>query len=103
MLRHPTRGAIVALSLVCACARQAPPPPRAAAPPRDIFLAPQAQVIQAVVPAHATLDGLLRSYAFPASLFEPAARSAPAVFNLRQLRERQPYRLVKSLDGWLEE
>ena len=32
-------------------------------------------------------------------------RSAPrrSVFNLRQLRERQPYRLVKSLDGLLEE
>jgi murein DD-endopeptidase MepM/ murein hydrolase activator NlpD len=103
MLRHPTRGAIAALSLVCACARPAPPPPRAVAPPRDILLAPQAQVIEAVVPAHATLDGLLRSYAFPTSMVEAAVRSAAAVFNLRQLRERQPYRLVKSLDGWLEE
>ncbi|MEO7273787.1 MAG: M23 family metallopeptidase [Vicinamibacterales bacterium] len=102
MLRHPSRGALAALWLVTACARQSPPPPPSAHA-RDIFLSPQAQVIEAVVPPHATLDGLLRSYAFPTSMVEAAVRSAASVFNLRQLRERQPYRLVKSLDGLLEE
>jgi len=102
MLRHSSRGALAALWFVTACARQAPPPSRTAQP-QDIFLGPQAQVIDAVVPPHATLDSLLRSYAFPTSMVEAAVRSAGSVFNLRQLRERQPYRLVKSIDGLLEE
>ena len=36
-------------------------------------------------------------------MIEAAVRSARSVFNPRQLRERQPYRLVKSPDGLLEE
>jgi murein DD-endopeptidase MepM/ murein hydrolase activator NlpD len=102
MLRHLSRGALAALWFVTACVRQAPPPSRTAHA-QDIFLAPQAQVIEALVPPHATLDGLLRSYAFPNGMIEAAVRSAGSVFNLRQLRERQPYRLVKSIDGVLEE
>ena len=100
MLRHSSRGAVAALWFLTACARQAPPPPLPRTP-QDIFLAPQAQVIEAVVPPHATLDGLLRSYEFPTGMVEAAVRSAGSVFNLRQLRERQPYRLVRSLDGLL--
>ena len=102
MLRHSSRGAVAALWFLTACARQAPPPP-ASVHAQDIFLPPQAQVIEAVVPPHATLDGLLRSYEFPTGMIEAAVRSAGSVFNLRQLRERQPYRLVKSIDGLLEE
>ena len=55
------------------------------------------------MPPHATLDGLLKTYDFPSDLVHAAVRSAGSVFNLRQLRERQPYRLVRSLDGLLEE
>src|SRR3954467_12038758 len=102
MLRHSSRGALAALWLITACARQSPPPPRTANA-HDILLAPQAQVIEAVVPPHATLDGLLRSHAFPTGIVEAAVRSAGSVFNLRQLRERQHYRLVKSVDGLLQE
>jgi hypothetical protein len=36
-------------------------------------------------------------------LIQSAVRSAGSVFNLRQLRENQPYRLVRTLDGLLEE
>ena len=55
------------------------------------------------MPPHATLDGLLKTYDLPSDLVQAAVRSAGAVFNLRQLREHQPYRLVRSLDGLLEE
>ncbi len=55
------------------------------------------------MPPHATLDGLLKTTTLPSDLVQAAVRSAGAVFNLRQLREHQPYRLVRSLDGLLEE
>ena len=77
---------------------------RATRQPSDILLAaPRSQIIEAVVPPHATLDGLLRAHDLPAGLIQAAVRSAASVFNLRQLRENQPYRLVRSLDGLLEE
>ena len=102
MLRQAGRSVLAALAITCACAREAPPP-ASASHPQDIFLTPQSQIIEAVVPPRATLDGLLRGYDFPAGLIQSAVRSAGSVFNLRQLRENQPYRLVRTLDGLLEE
>ena len=102
MLRWSAIGVLVALAFTSACARETPPP-TASRHPDDIVLPQQSQIFEAVVPPHATLDGLLKTYDLPSDLVQAAVRSAGAVFNLRQLREHQPYRLVRSLDGLLEE
>src|SRR4051794_24595623 len=104
MLRPSGIAALVALAITGGCAREheAASPARAAQR-RDIFLRPQAHVVEAVIPPRATLDSLLRAYDFPSALVQSAVRSAGSVFNLRQLRENQPYRLVRTIDGLLQE
>jgi murein DD-endopeptidase MepM/ murein hydrolase activator NlpD len=102
MLRWSAIGVLVALAFTSACVRETPPP-TASRHPDDIVLPQQSEIFEAVVPPHATLDGLLKTYDLPSDLVQAAVRSAGAVFNLRQLREHQPYRLVRSLDGLLEE
>jgi murein DD-endopeptidase MepM/ murein hydrolase activator NlpD len=102
MLRQSGTGVLAALAIMCACAHETPPPAPIARP-HDILLTPQSQIIEALVPPHATLDGLLRAHAIPAGLIQAAVRSAASVFDLRRLRENQPYRLVRSLDGLFEE
>ena len=86
----------------CSCARQAPPPPTPVHRP-DINLPSQLQVVDALVPSHATLDRLLRDHDLPADLVQAAVHAAGSVFNLRQLRENQPYRLVRTINGFLQE
>jgi murein DD-endopeptidase MepM/ murein hydrolase activator NlpD len=102
MLRRSAIGVLAALAFTCACARQAPQS-ASAHHPHDVLLTPQSEIFEAVVPPHATLDRLLKEHDFSAGLVQAAVRSAATVFNLRQLRENQPYRLVRSLDGLLEE
>ena len=88
-------------ALAAACARDVPAPkPLQAA---DILLPPDSEIIEAVVPRHATLDGLLRYHELPSELVNAAVQSARAVFNPRDLRANRPYRLVRSLDGFLRE
>jgi murein DD-endopeptidase MepM/ murein hydrolase activator NlpD len=69
----------------------------------DVPLRHDTETIEARVPAHATLDSLLRQHQFSADLVASAVTSAQSVFNLRQLRADRPYRLVRSLDGFLRE
>jgi murein DD-endopeptidase MepM/ murein hydrolase activator NlpD len=83
------------------CARPGPPPQRLVA--ADVRLPREIDVIDATVPQHATLDGLLRANQLREDLVESVVEAARAVFNPRQLRAGQPYRLVRSLDGFLRE
>jgi murein DD-endopeptidase MepM/ murein hydrolase activator NlpD len=69
----------------------------------DVLLRPETEVIEARVPRHATLDSLLRDHQFAPELIQAAVESAAGVFNPRHLRADRPYRLVRSLDGWLRE
>jgi murein DD-endopeptidase MepM/ murein hydrolase activator NlpD len=92
--------ALLGLALVAACADAQPPERRRGT---DVLLRPEAEVIQARVPARATLDGLLRQHELPAELVIAAVESARTVFNPKNLRADQPYRLVRSLDGLLRE
>jgi murein DD-endopeptidase MepM/ murein hydrolase activator NlpD len=69
----------------------------------DVILPPEIEVIESRVPQHATLDSLLREHQFAPGLISAAVESAAAVFNPRHLRADRPYRLVRSLDGWLRE
>jgi murein DD-endopeptidase MepM/ murein hydrolase activator NlpD len=92
--------ALSAALLVAGCDREAPAPaPRHS----DVVLRAETQVIESRVPAHATLESLLRQHELSAELVTSAVESARAVFNLRQIRADRPYRLVLSLDGWLRE
>jgi murein DD-endopeptidase MepM/ murein hydrolase activator NlpD len=91
---------LLALAISTACA-DGPQPQRARG--ADVFLRPEAEVIEARVPARATLDGLLRQHQLPTELVQAAVESARTVFNPRMLKADQPYRLVRSLDGLLRE
>ena len=66
------------------CARPAPPVQRPLA--ADVRLPREIDVIDATVPQHATLDGLLRANQLREDLVESAVEAARAVFNPRQLR-----------------
>lgn len=91
----------VGLAVMAACAREMPPPPAAHSP--DIELQRETETIEARVPPHATLDGLLRSQALAEPFVVAAIQAARAVFDPRHLHSDRPYRLVRSLDGVLRE
>ena len=90
--------------LVTACAREsAPDRPRALRTPTDISLPIDVQIVEALVPRNATLDGLLRQHNLPVELVQAAVQTARDVFDPRDLRANRPYRLVCTLDGLLRE
>ena len=98
-----TRALVLLLTgFLCAgCARQdAPPLQRETA---DIRLRVETETIQATVPAHATLDTLLRANRLRAELVDSAVSATRAVFDPRRLRADRPYRIVRSIDGLLRE
>ena len=61
------------------------------------------EAIESRVPLHATLDSLLRANHLQDQLVLSAVDAARLVFNPRQLRADNPYRLVRSIDGLLRE
>jgi murein DD-endopeptidase MepM/ murein hydrolase activator NlpD len=86
------------------CAREsAPDRRRAQRTPADIHLPSDVQIVEALVPNNATLDGLLRQHNLPIELVQAAVQSARDVFDPRDLRANRPYRLVCTLDGLLRE
>lgn len=101
-----TRQTLLIAALCCAapaCSRGPEAPPQRERPRADIHLPRDAEIIEAVVPRNATLDGLLRQHQLPIELVQSAVASARAVFNPRDLRANRPYRLVRTLDGLLRE
>jgi murein DD-endopeptidase MepM/ murein hydrolase activator NlpD len=91
---------ILAAFAATACTSQQPVARRVGA---DVLLTRETETIVSRVPRHATLDGLLRQHELSAELTGVVVRTAKAVFNPRQLRADRPYRLVRSLDGFLRE
>jgi murein DD-endopeptidase MepM/ murein hydrolase activator NlpD len=95
---------VLALAGVSACAHEPPAPARPRATPRaDIILPIQTRTIAAVVPRHATLEALLLGHDLPLELVQAVVDAVRLVFNPRELRAERPYRLVRSLDGFLRE
>ena len=90
-------------ALVAAACRREPVVPQRVSHPPDIELKPETVTIEARVPQHATLDGLLRAQALGEPFVIAAIEAARSVFNPRQLHSDRPYRLVRSLDGMLRE
>jgi len=106
MLRLGAATAVVAaLTLAPACTRQQdrPSPTAALRIHADVVLPLEAEVIESRVPRHATLDSLLRDHQFAPELITAVVQSAASVFDPRHLRADRPYRLVRSVDGWLRE
>lgn len=68
----------------------------------DLRLVRDAETIEARVPRNATLQGLLTRH-IPADLAGTVTEAALGVFNPRDLRADRPYRLVRTLDGWMRE
>jgi murein DD-endopeptidase MepM/ murein hydrolase activator NlpD len=85
------------------CRQQEPAPAPVPAPHPDIFLKTEIETIEARVPRHATLDTLLRANNLQDTFVIKAVTAARAVFDPRQLRADQPYRLVRTIDGLLRE
>ena len=105
MLRLGAATVAVCAALVSGCTRDpgSLPPVASRSLHADVILRPETEVIEARTPRNATLDSLLREHQLPQELIDAAVQSAAAVFNPRHLRADRPYKLVRSLDGWLRE
>ena len=69
----------------------------------DIFLAPDTQSTEGLVPRNSTLAGLLEAEGMPQAVIYEFIEVVRPVFDPRRLRAGQSYRLVRSLDGLLRE
>jgi murein DD-endopeptidase MepM/ murein hydrolase activator NlpD len=77
--------------------------PDVVAPPVDIVLAREMNLVEARVPARATLESLLRQNALSSEMTMAIVEAARTVFNPRNLRVDQPYRIGRTLDGLFRE
>ncbi len=96
-------GYVLASVFLASACRQEPVDPPRVLHPTDIELKPETVTIEARVPTHASLGGLLREQALAEPFVIAAIEAARAVFNPRELHSDRPYRLVRSLDGMLRE
>jgi murein DD-endopeptidase MepM/ murein hydrolase activator NlpD len=101
-MRAWSGGAVlVSLSIVASgcAAPSAPHPGRALG---DVHLVPDVEIVEARVPPRATLAGLLRAHRISDAVAFAIIERVREVIDLRRLRADQPYRLVRTVDGWLQ-
>jgi murein DD-endopeptidase MepM/ murein hydrolase activator NlpD len=67
--------------------------------PHDVVLPLETDVVEGRVPNHATLDALLRANQVPADVTAAVVGAVRRVFNPRDLRANQVYRVTRGLDG----
>jgi murein DD-endopeptidase MepM/ murein hydrolase activator NlpD len=91
--------------LILAAGCSVPPAPVSESRPagRDILLTLDVSAVDGRVPANATLESLLRNHEFSAEFTAGVVSAVRGVFNPRELRADQAYRLTKSLDGLFRE
>jgi murein DD-endopeptidase MepM/ murein hydrolase activator NlpD len=70
---------------------------------QDLVLPLDVRSVLARVPANATFESLLKQQGLPASLVTNLVTSIRTVFNPRELRANQTYRITRGLDGNLRE
>ena len=92
---------IAVLVASAACGRDEPATTPQVA--RDIYLGPDGQSIDAVVPRNATLETLLRHHDLPSDTMGSLMQAVASVFNPRSLRANQQYRITRTLDGLFRE
>jgi len=97
-----TRALFIAVLIAsAACGRREPAEtPKEA---HDIYLGPDGQSIDAVVPRNATLETLLRHHELPADTMGSLMQAVASVFEPKNLRANQQYRITRTLDGLFRE
>lgn len=90
------------IALLCVVGGCTEPPRERRARPDQVLRA-EFETITNRVPPRATLDSLLRAHAVSATPVQAAVAAAATLFDPRDLRAGQPYRLVRSLNGLLRE
>ena len=70
---------------------------------KDIVLPKERDTFAAVVPAHATFDGLLRAQHVDEATTQAVVSTLKTAFNPRALKTAQPYWLIRTLDGQFRE
>lgn len=79
------------------------PAPRPTTAQGDVALPREADTIADVVPQSATFESLLRNNHIDAPTASAVVDAVKGVFNPKQLRADQPYRLTRTLDGLFRE
>lgn len=87
------------LAAAAGCARETSPP-RSVAATADVQLFPDTEEITDSIPQATTLAKLFRTY-LPPDRAEAAVRLVSQQFDPRQLRAKQRFTLIRTLDGWL--
>ena len=70
---------------------------------QDLALGKDANVVEARVPNNATFDSLLRQHDVSSTLAMSVITAVRSVFDPRNLRANQPYRIRRGLDGLIRE
>jgi murein DD-endopeptidase MepM/ murein hydrolase activator NlpD len=82
--------------------RTAEPVPERA-PAADIVLARDGEWVEARVPRNATLESILRQQKLPIELTTAVVEAVRTVFNPRELRANQMFRITRTFDGLFRE
>jgi murein DD-endopeptidase MepM/ murein hydrolase activator NlpD len=90
----------VAACIAAACQSGQPQPRQ---PRADVRLGPDGLTVEAVVPPNATLETLLRQEQMPDELAASIVQAVRGVFNPRNLRADQVYRITRTVDGLFRE
>jgi murein DD-endopeptidase MepM/ murein hydrolase activator NlpD len=99
----PRRALPIAMLAILAASCATESAPGSGVSRRDIDLARDPNVIDAVVPRDATLESLLRQHDVSGDLALALIGSIRTVFNPRELRANQAYRISRTLDGLITE
>jgi murein DD-endopeptidase MepM/ murein hydrolase activator NlpD len=91
------------LIVMAGCGVQRPPVGETRAPARDVLLAIDSKAIDGRVPRNATLETILRRHELSAEFTAGVVEAMRGVFNPRELRAEQAYRVTRSLDGLFRE
>jgi murein DD-endopeptidase MepM/ murein hydrolase activator NlpD len=90
---------IGAMLASCSASADRGPDRPAAGRAHDVVLPLETDVVEARVPNHATLDALLRANQISAGVTAAVVGAVRQVFNPRDLRANQLYRVTRSLNG----
>ena len=93
----------VLIAGVCACSLPAAPVTESSVQARDVLLPRDVDAVDGRVPRNATLETLLRRHELSAEFTAGVAEAMRGVFNPREIRAEQAYRLTRSVDGLFRE